>query len=112
MKGSPAFRHRTSVTPADIDDLGHANNACYLSWILDAATAHWAVLKRSIDPQVAEAALWVVRRHEIEYLKQAFEGDQLDVFTWVPSCTASTCDRATEIERAADGVVIARCLSV
>jgi acyl-CoA thioester hydrolase len=37
--------------------------------------------------------LWVVKRHEIDYLQQAFEGDELEVTTWIDNIEGATCHR-------------------
>ena len=53
-------------------------------------------------------AVFVVLRHEIDYLRSALRGDHLAVRTWVSSASAATCRRETEIQRTADGTVMAR----
>ena len=56
------FQQRRTATAADIDELGHVNNAVYVRWIQDIATAHW----RAVAPASAqEDHIWVVVRHEI-----------------------------------------------
>jgi len=63
-----------------IDELGHVNNAVWVQWIQEIAVAHW----RSIaNPVHDEAYFWVVVRHEIDYLRAAFEGDRVSGKTWV-----------------------------
>jgi acyl-CoA thioester hydrolase len=63
-----------TVGPADIDFMGHANNAIYLTWVQEAVIDHW----RSVAPPDAVAQhLWVALSHEIEYLRPAFLGDHL-----------------------------------
>ncbi len=56
--------------------------------------------------------LWVVVRHEIDYLRPAFPGEQLTAHTWVGAATAATYERLTEIVRVSDEKVIARARSV
>jgi acyl-CoA thioester hydrolase len=99
------------VGPEDIDDLGHVNNVAYLRWVQQVAEAHWAVLAQSLPADQVRAIMWVVRRHEVDYLKQAFAGERVEATTWVSSCTRTTCDRATEIRRAAGRELVARALS-
>lgn len=76
----PVFERRI-VAPSDaIDELGHVNNAIWVQWIQEVATAHW----RSVaEPRHQDAYIWVVVRHEIDYLRAAFEGDALTGRTWV-----------------------------
>lgn len=71
-----------SLTPtaADIDELGHVNNAVYVRWVQQVATAHW--LSRA-SPADAERYLWVVVRHEIDYLRPIAPGETVTAMTWV-----------------------------
>jgi len=93
------------VRPDDIDGLGHVNNLVYLRWVQEVAAAHWAVVARAED---RGAIVWVVVRHEIDYVKPAFEGDELLARTWVETWHGATSDRRTEVRRASDGEVLAR----
>ena len=74
------FERRVTATEADVDELGHVNNAVWVQWMEQVAVAHW----RSVaDPSHQEAYHWVVTRHEIEYLRAAHEGDRITARTWV-----------------------------
>lgn len=62
------------VDPADIDFMGHVNNASYLKWVQDAVIDHW----RSLAPAEAVARhLWVALKHEITYRRPTFLGDDV-----------------------------------
>ena len=66
------FRHPIAIEPADIDHMGHVNNAVYLKWVQDAVIDYW----RSVAPPDAVAAhLWVALKHEITYRKPTFLQD-------------------------------------
>jgi acyl-CoA thioester hydrolase len=65
---------------ADIDELGHVNNAAWVRWIQAVATAHWTSRAR---PQDQDAYLWVVTRHEIDYLRGVSLGETVTARTWV-----------------------------
>ena len=41
--------HRIGVLPADIDFMGHVNNARYLTWVQDAVLAHWRKIAPAED---------------------------------------------------------------
>ena len=71
-----------SITPtlADIDELGHVNNAVWVRWIQEVATAHWMA---AAEPAHVEAYLWVVVRHEIDYLGNVGAGETIAARTWV-----------------------------
>ena len=66
--------------PSDIDELGHVNNAVWVQWIQEVALAHWYSVA---DPAHQDAYIWVVVRHEIDYLRAAFDGETLTGRTWV-----------------------------
>lgn len=67
-------RYTVSVDPADIDFMGHVNNASYLKWVQDAVVSHW----QKLAPAEAVAAhLWVALKHEITYRKPTFLDDEV-----------------------------------
>ena len=74
------FTLTITATPADIDELGHVNNAVWVRWIQDVATAHWHAVSAPAD---VAAYLWVVTRHEIDYLRALGPGGSVTARTWV-----------------------------
>ena len=74
------FETKYTVKPAHIDELNHVNNVVYLQWIQDIANLHWTQLKSGLD---TTAYVWVVIRHEIDYIGQALLGDTIISKTWV-----------------------------
>ena len=96
------FVHRVRVTVADIDNLGHASNLVYLRWVQEAALAHSTALGFPESAYVARGQAWVVRRHEIEYLRPALEGDVLRVETRVANMKVANSERLTQIFRDAE----------
>ena len=74
------FTLKITVSSKDIDTLKHVNNLVYVKWMDKIAIEHWAFLTKDNPlPQY----VWVVTRHEIDYLKQATLGDEITVKTWV-----------------------------
>jgi acyl-CoA thioester hydrolase len=68
--------HVYYISP-DIDDLdfmGHVNNSRYLLWLQEAVLDHW---KHVAPPATFAETLWIALRHEIEYLKPAYQGQNL-----------------------------------
>lgn len=66
------FRHQVAIQPADIDHMGHVNNAVYLKWVQDAVVDYW----QSVAPPDAVARhLWVALKHEITYFRPTFLQD-------------------------------------
>jgi acyl-CoA thioester hydrolase len=93
------------VADADIDELGHASNIAYVRWIQDVAWAHSVHVGLDLPAYRQLGGVFVVRRHEIDYLRPVLRGDRLEVRTWIDSATAAKCVRATEIGNA-DEVVL------
>jgi acyl-CoA thioester hydrolase len=103
-----AFVMSVVATPADIDELGHVNNAVYVRWIQDIATAHWRALA---SPEAQARYVWVVSRHEIDYLRATLVGDSVTLTTWVGTPNGARFDRCVEIA-GADGRLRVRALTV
>ena len=64
---------------ADIDELGHVNNAVWVRWIQDIAVAHWQAVAPA---EHRDSYVWVVTRHEIDYLRAVAarrDGDRADL---------------------------------
>jgi acyl-CoA thioester hydrolase len=97
------------VAAEDIDALNHANNIVYLRWVQEAATAHW--FAAATEQQKAEF-IWVVLRHEIDYLRPALLGDELIARTHVGEASGARFDRHVEIWRVSDNTLLARARSV
>ena len=76
----PTFELPFTALAEHIDELGHVNNAVWVQWIQTIAVAHWHAV---CDPAHHDAYFWVATRHEIDYLRAAFEGDQILGRTWV-----------------------------
>jgi acyl-CoA thioester hydrolase len=97
---------RVRAAASDIDGLGHVSNLVYLRWVLDAALAHSTAKGLDEAAYKARGQGWVVRRHEIDYLRAALEGDELVVETRVASLAAASSTRKTRIFR--NGELLAR----
>ncbi len=99
------FEMTVSVLPADIDEQKHVNNAVYLRWVQDVATAHW---KSLASPDAQAAIGWVVLRHEIDYKMPAAAGDEILLRTWVGQASRLKFERFTEIRRKIDLQLLAQ----
>ena len=75
------FEMRITASEADIDELGHVNNAVWVRWIQDVATTHW---EKTAPPEHQSAYFWVVTRHEIDYLRAVLAGETVTARTWIP----------------------------
>lgn len=105
MKNIPAetYTKKVTVVANDLDELNHVNNVQYVQWLQDIAKEHWDV--RATD-QLKKDFFWVVIRHEIDYKKQAFLGDELIVETYVGDTTFVTSERFVNIKNADTGEVL------
>ncbi len=74
------YQAKFTVIKSNIDQLNHVNNVVYVEWIQDIANQHWNQLKEGYD---TSNYIWVVIKHEIDYLGQALLGDQIEASTWV-----------------------------
>ncbi|MFD2516298.1 acyl-CoA thioesterase [Salinimicrobium flavum] len=97
------YTHHRKVTKDDLDDLNHVNNVIYVQWIQDIAKEHWEV--RATE-QLKKEFIWVVIRHEIDYKKQAFLGDEILIETYVGETTFVTSERFVNIKNAKTGEVL------
>jgi acyl-CoA thioester hydrolase len=94
-----AFQHEIAVEEADIDMLGHASNVAFVRWIQDVAVAHSGAVGYPLPAFLEKGAFFVVRRHEVDYLRPVLRGESLVVRTWIESAAAAKCERVTEIAR-------------
>jgi acyl-CoA thioester hydrolase len=74
------FEKEIIATDADVDELGHVNNAVWVRWIQDIAVAHWEAVAPA---EHRDAYVWVVTRHEIDYLRAMLPGETVTGRTWV-----------------------------
>ena len=102
------YRLLAEVRREDVDELGHASNLVYLRWVLEAALAHSTSVGLDQAAYLARREAWVVRSHEIHYLRPALPGEQLQIETRVASMAAANSLRRTRILRASDGVELCR----
>ena len=74
------FSLTITARPEDIDELGHVNNAVWVRWVQEVATAHW----RAVAPADAiDSYIWVVTRHEIDYRGNVGSGETVTGHTWI-----------------------------
>ena len=75
-----SHNYSLKVESHHIDELNHVNNIVYLQWVNDASEKHWEKLSNDI---INSKYFWVCLRHEIDYVGQAFFGDEITIQTWV-----------------------------
>ncbi|MBV2192498.1 MAG: acyl-CoA thioesterase [Azonexus sp.] len=97
------FVEQLSIGADSIDLNGHVNNQEYVRWMQDVATAHSSAQGWNMARYLAAGVTWVIRSHFIEYLRPAFQGDELLVATWVAGMEAQSSPRRYRFVRARDG---------
>lgn len=104
--GCLSNRHTLTFTagPEHIDELGHVNNAVWVNWIQDIATAHWSAVA---SPEHQLAYVWVVTRHEIDYRGNIVSGESVTADTFIPEPpTGARFDRRVDFRNAGGKVIV------
>ena len=99
-----AFSHRIPVKESDIDEMGHVNNVVYLRWVQEVAAAHWGCVA---SEAIQQAYSWVVLRHEIDYRRPAYLGDEIMGYTWVGTHEGPKIIRFVSLYKADDQQLLA-----
>src|ERR1700712_1151254 len=86
-------------TAADIDEVGHVSNLVYLRWILDVAMGHTRACGWDFAEYRALGAVFVVRRHEVDYIAPVGLDQALVATTWVDTGRGASVIRRTDITR-------------
>jgi acyl-CoA thioester hydrolase len=102
----PIFKYNLCVQQKDIDSLGHVNNEVYLRWLIEAATAHSDSLGFHLSRYIEMGQVFVVRRHELEYLLPTYLNEDLIVETWAEKFEGARANRQYKIIRTRDSKVI------
>lgn len=95
--GGSRFAAYFRVRHYEADALGHVNNATWLHYLEHAAIEHSAALGYSLERFADLGGAFIVRRHEIDYLRPAAPGDTLQVLTWPVSFEGAKATRRYEI---------------
>ena len=101
-----------TVGDDDIDAQQHASNVAVVRWMSRAAMRHSIALGFGAARYEQLGAMFVVRRHEIDYLDRARLGEELVCYTWPSAIAKVTAKRRHCIIRPADDAVIAKGLNV
>jgi len=105
---SPEFRLRIVTAPDEIDQLNHVSNVVYLNWVLRVATAHSDAVGFTWPAYQELGSVFMVSRHEIDYLRPAVADDEIDLVTWIEDWKGASCIRCTSIRRVRDDRELAR----
>lgn len=103
------FEMTLRVGPADIDELGHLNNVRYVQWVQDVAVAHSTSCGLDYAEYAKIGGVFVLRRHEADYLRSILVGTELTARTWLSNRRSIQVER--HIEFLEDGAVVFRSLT-
>ena len=107
-RASPEFADELDAPAEDVDELGHVSNVAYIRWIQEVAKAHSRAVGWDHDAYKRLGAVFVVRRHEVDYLAPVYAGERVRLTTWIAGWSAATSERRTRIVRAGDGRELCR----
>lgn len=100
-----------TVKPSDIDEFAHVNNLVYVKWVQDVAVAHSTALGLGYPQYLARQQGFIVRRHEVDYLRPVLLGELIEVETRITHVGPASSTRQTEIRRADGAELVARALT-
>ena len=91
-----SYSKTMTVLQEHLDHLDHVNNVVYLQWVQDIAKEHWF---SETSEDINTAYFWVVVRHELDYKKQAFLGDEITATTFVEGFKGAISTRCVEFKK-------------
>jgi acyl-CoA thioester hydrolase len=95
----------------ELDSNGHVNNAVYVGWAEELATAHAEAAGYGREWSVSRGGGWIVRRTEITYHRPAVYGDEVELTVRVELVRGARAMRRTTITRMADRELLAEVLT-
>src|SRR5215471_1608722 len=113
MSHPSVFSFTFSVPQSVIDENGHVNNVAFVQWMQDAAIRHGQQRMAgyngyNLDTAIVlnETATFVVREHRIEYVLPVFQGDEIEVRTWLNEARRVRLHRRYDFIRKSDTKVV------
>lgn len=104
----PIFEYPITIKEIDIDENGHVNNISYLKWVQEVAIAHWNSVSNT---NMRTNYVWVVSRHEIDYLKSAYLHSNLLAKTWVIEPEGARSQRYVTVYDIDSNTIIAKVIT-
>lgn len=103
------FMEQIRVTDADIDGMGHTNNACYVVWCERAAWLHSQSLGLSVKDYRRLDRGVAIHRASYDYFLPSFAGDELTMATWLTHCDGKLrLERRFQLVNPSDGSTVLR----
>ena len=104
---SPIYRTTILVVPSDADEFQHANNTRYVHWMQKIAVEHSATLGWDSERYMKIGAMWVVRRHIVDYIHPVYPGEEMLAETWISEMKHVSSIRKYRFTRKNDGLLLA-----
>ena len=95
---TPTFELTFTAPERDVDELGHVSNVAIVRYVQDVAKAHSEAVGLDLAAYQELGAVFVVRRHRIDYLRSIMGGDVVHAKTWITEFKAATADRVVTME--------------
>jgi acyl-CoA thioester hydrolase len=105
------FEYTRSVQEEDLDELGHVNNAVYLTYIETAAREHALREGLGLGDFKRHGVIPVVRSHHITYYKPALRNDLLLVSTKIKEVSGPKAVRHNQVKNAATKELLAEAIT-
>jgi acyl-CoA thioester hydrolase len=86
----------------------HVSNIEYVRWLDRGAELHADSLGYTRRHMLDEGVMWFVARHEIDYVAEAWLGDELVLATWVRDMHRVKSWRDTVVVRPSDAAIVCR----
>jgi acyl-CoA thioester hydrolase len=96
------------VADAHIDLMQHVNNVHYLQWLENVAWDHSVALGMRPEDYTRLGQGMVVRRHELDYVAPALQGDRVLLATWIVGLDRLSLHRRYQFVRESDGATLFR----
>ncbi|MCM8568186.1 acyl-CoA thioesterase [Gramella jeungdoensis] len=98
------YEKKLVVEKNHLDRQKHVNNVQYVQWVQDVAEEHW---EKRAPLEDQKKYIWIVVRHEVNYKREAFLGDNISLQTYVGKSTHVTSIRHVIIKNADTGKLLA-----
>ncbi len=102
------YSYRFTIPIDANDENGHVNNVAYVQWMQDVATMHSDAQGCTRELYQRLGSCWIARAHNIEYLRPAFAGDEIEIQTWVCNLKRARSLRRYRFLSAKDQSVLAQ----
>jgi acyl-CoA thioester hydrolase len=104
---TPLYKYTITVPTQALDENGHVNNVQFIAWMQEAAVRHYQAMG-GVQVNKALGATWWVRSHQVEYLAQAYAGEEIEVRTWVANLRRVRSLRRYSFTRLSNGALLVR----